>query len=87
MLTLLLRQFPLNTAFNPNLIGCFLTTKNKSPRSPLMFEIFVLFIYSFCSLGQGGSALRPGFLLYVQYLAGCRDSNPSCCGCSQVCYL
>ena len=27
-----------------------------------------------------------GFLLYVQYLAGCRDSNPSCCDCSQMCY-
>ena len=25
------------------------------------------------------------FVLYVQYLAGCRDSNPSCCDCSQVC--
>ena len=28
----------------------------------------------------------PGFLLYVQYLAGCRESNPSCCDRSQVCY-
>ena len=27
-----------------------------------------------------------GFLLYVQYLAGCRESNPSCCDRSQVCY-
>ena len=28
----------------------------------------------------------PGLLFYVQYLAGCRDSNPSCCDHSQVCY-
>ena len=26
------------------------------------------------------------FLRYVQYLAGCRDSNSSGCDCSQVCY-
>ena len=36
---------------------------------------------SFCSQGSGGSALRPEFILYVQYLAGCRDSSRS-----QVCY-
>ena len=44
-----------------------------------------IFYNSFCSQGKGGSALRPIFFLL--YLAGCRDSNPSCC-CdrSQVCY-
>ena len=28
----------------------------------------------------------PGFLLFTQYLAGCRELNPSCCNRSQVCY-
>ena len=27
-----------------------------------------------------------GFPFYLQYLAGCRESNPSCCDRSQVCY-
>ena len=24
----------------------------------------------------------PGFLLYVQYLTGCQESNPICCDCT-----
>ena len=28
----------------------------------------------------------PSFIVSVQYLAGCRDSDPSCCDCSQVCF-
>ena len=27
-----------------------------------------------------------GFILYLQYLAGCRDSDPSCCDRGQICY-
>ena len=37
------------------------------------YSFFILFLFP----GLGGSALRPEILLYVQYLAGCRESNPS----------
>ena len=51
----------------------------------LSLHILSIFISLFVSRVKE-SALRPRFLLYVQYLAGCRDSNPRFCDCSQVCY-
>ena len=52
---------------------------------------WTIFLFNyFCFYWSLVSVLRPGVftLLYVivQYLAGCRDSNPSCCNRSQVCY-
>ena len=50
---------------------------------------WTIFLFNyFCFYWSLVSVLRPGVftLLYVRYLAGCRDSNPSCCNRSQVCY-
>ena len=47
------------------------------------YYFFILFL--FLELWRVRSPPRE-FLLYVQYLAGCRGSSPSCCDRSQVCY-
>ena len=47
----------------------------KDIRDDDEYKLFSLF-NSFYSLGL---VHRPVILLYGQYLAGCRDSNPSCC--------
>ena len=64
------------------------TTKNKLKKFVknfsfpiLYFGVAFLCITLFVPGSQGGPAIRPGILLYVQYLARCRDSNPSCCDC------
>ena len=44
-------------------------------------NIFLLFLF----LGSRTPS-QDFYLCTVQYLAGCRDSNPSCCDRSQVCY-
>ena len=45
-------------------------------------KVFVFFSLLFAQV----PVLRPGFSLCLQYMAGCRESNPSCCDRSQVCY-
>ena len=42
--------------------------------------------FFFTQLFPGFPYSVPGFLFHVQYLAGSRESNLSCCDCSQVCY-
>ena len=55
----------------------FLVKKEWLKKKNLMVESLL-----FCGSWSSGSAT----LGIVQYLAGCQDSNPSCCDRSQVCY-
>ena len=50
-----------------------------------VFFIFFKILFLFPGLRRVRSSPRE-FLLYVQLLAGCRESNPSCYDHSQVCY-
>ena len=60
------------------------------PGKLLSFCTHNIYIYFFLfgPRVKEGPLSVPRFLLYVpvQYLAGCRESNPSCCDHSQVCY-
>ena len=49
-------------------------------------RFFCIFVTLFVLRVKEGPLSTPRFLLYVQYLAGCRESNLSCCDRSQVCY-
>ena len=55
-----------------------MTVKKKHRGKTTKNSETLFFLNSFRSQGSGGSALRPRFLLYVHYLAGCQDSNQSC---------
>ena len=47
---------------------------------------FFFFLNIFLLAGLGSPLSAPRFLLYVQYLTGCRELNPSCCDRNQVYY-
>ena len=56
---------------------------SEPPKKVAVPQLWYLFLTLFV---PGVPYSVPGFLLYVQYVAGCRELNPSCCDRSKVCY-
>ena len=67
------------------------TWKTSIGQGAIFFQLrimifFLLFKTLFVPRVKEGPLSAPRILLYVQYLTGCWESNPSCCYRSQVCY-